>query len=59
VSQDGGKTWRLVAVTSTGPGRFRAVFSDKQAGAVALRVTAADSAGSQIKETILSAYKVS
>jgi hypothetical protein len=35
------------------------VFSDKSAGAVALRVTAADSAGSQIKETILSAYKVS
>jgi hypothetical protein len=59
VSQDGGKTWRAVAVTSTGPGRFRAVFSDKRAGTVALRVTAADSAGSQIKETILSAYKVS
>jgi hypothetical protein len=59
VSQDGGKTWRPVAVTGTGPGRFRAVFSDKQAGAVALRASAADSAGSQIKETILSAYKVS
>ena len=59
VSQDGGKTWREVAVTGTGPGRFRAVFSDKWAGVVALRVTAADSAGSQIKETILSAYKVS
>ncbi len=59
VSQNGGKTWRTVAVTGTGPGRFRAVFSDKRAGAVALRVTAADSAGSQIKETILSAYKVS
>jgi hypothetical protein len=59
VSQDGGKTWRSVAVTGTGPGRFRAVFSDKSAGPVALRVTAADSAGSKIKETILSAYKVS
>ena len=59
VSQDGGKTWRTVAVTGTGPGRFRAVFSDKWAGAVALRVIAGDSAGSQIKETILSAYKVS
>jgi hypothetical protein len=59
VSQDGGKTWRPVTVTGTGPGRFRAVFSDKQAGPVALRVIAADSAGSQIKETILSAYKVS
>ena len=59
VSQNGGKTWRSVAVTATGPGRFRAVFSDKWAGVVALRVTAADSAGSQIKETILSAYKVS
>ena len=43
----------------TGAGTFRAVFSDKSAGPVALRVTAADSAGSQIKETILSAYKVS
>ena len=59
VSQDGGKTWRTVAVTGTGPGSFRAVFSDKQAGPVALRVTAADSAGSQIKETVMSAYKVS
>ena len=59
VSQNGGKTWRTVAVAPTGPGRFRATFSDKWAGAVALRVTAADSAGSQIKETILSAYKVS
>jgi hypothetical protein len=59
VSQDGGKTWRPVAVTGCGPGKFRAVFSDQEAGAVALRVTAADSAGSQIKETILSAYKVS
>jgi hypothetical protein len=59
VSQNGGKTWRPVAVTGTGPGRFRAVFSDKRAGTVALRVTAADSAGSRIKETILSAYKVS
>ena len=59
VSQNGGKTWRPVAVTVTGPGRFRAMFSDKQAGTVALRVTATDSAGSQIKETILSAYKVS
>jgi hypothetical protein len=59
VSQNGGKTWRTVAVTGTGPGRFRAVFSDKWAGAVSLRVTAGDSAGSQIKETILSAYKVS
>lgn len=59
VSQDGGKTWRSVAVTGTGPGRFRAVFSDKSAGPVALRVTAADCAGSKIKETILSAYKVS
>ncbi|MGH3125664.1 MAG: hypothetical protein ACRDND_32195, partial [Streptosporangiaceae bacterium] len=59
VSQDGGKTWRPVAVTGSGPGRFRAVFTDREAGAVSLRVTAADSAGSQIKETILSAYKVS
>jgi hypothetical protein len=59
VSQNSGKTWRTVAVTGTGPGRFRAVFSDKWAGAVSLRVIAGDSAGSQIKETILSAYKVS
>jgi hypothetical protein len=59
VSQDGGKTWRPVAVTGCGPGKFRAVFSDREAGAVSIRVTAVDSAGSQIKETILSAYKVS
>lgn len=59
VSQNGGKTWRPLAVTSTGPGRFSAVFSDREAGSVSLRVTAADSAGSKIKETIMSAYKVS
>jgi hypothetical protein len=59
VSQDGGKTWRTVAVTGTGPGRFRAVFSDKSGRPGSVRVTAADSAGSKIKETILSAYKVS
>jgi hypothetical protein len=59
VSQDGGKTWRPVTVTPSGPGSFRASFSDRRAGAVSLRVTASDSAGGTIRETILSAYKVS
>lgn len=59
VSQDGGKTWRPVALTPSGPGSFRASFSDRAAGAVSLRVTASDSAGGTIRETILSAYKVS
>lgn len=59
VSQNGGKTWRPVALTGCGPGSFRASFSDRESGPVALRVTASDSAGGSIRETILSAYKVS
>jgi hypothetical protein len=59
VSQDGGKTWRPVALTPSGPGSFRASFSDKSAGPVSLRVTASDAAGGAIRETLLSAYKVS
>ena len=59
VSLNGGKTWRPVALTGNGPGAFRASFTDKSAGAVALRVTASDAAGGTIRETILSAYKVS
>ena len=59
VSQDGGKTWRSVAVTGTGPGRFRAVFSDKPAGHGCAARHRRGFGGQQIKETILSAYKVS
>lgn len=59
VSLNGGKTWRPVALTGNGPGAFRASFTAKSAGAVALRVTASDAAGGTIRETILSAYKVS
>jgi hypothetical protein len=59
VSQNGGKTWRPVAVAGYGPGAFRASFNDKSAGPVSLRVTASDTAGGTIRETILSAYKVS
>ena len=59
VSLNGGKTWRPVALTGCGPGAFRASFSDHQAGPVSLRVTASDAAGGTIRETILSAYKVS
>ena len=59
VSQNGGKTWRPVALTGYGPGAFRASFNDKSAGPVSLRVTASDAAGGTIRETILSAYKIS
>ena len=59
VSVNGGKTWRPVRVSTAGPGAFRAVFRDRQAGLVSLRVTASDPAGGRIKETILSAYRVS
>jgi hypothetical protein len=59
VSQNGGKTWRPVTLTGYGPGAFRASFNDKSAGAVSLRVTASDAAGGTVRETILSAYKVS
>jgi hypothetical protein len=48
-----------VALTGCGPGSFRASFNDHQAGPVSLRVTASDAAGGTIRETILSAYKVS
>jgi hypothetical protein len=59
VSLNGGKTWRPVHVTTLGSGAFVAAFTDRSAGAVSLRVTATDSAGGRITETILSAYRVS
>jgi hypothetical protein len=58
-SLDDGATWHAAAVADRGHGTFRAVFAATKAGGpVALRVTAADAAGSRIRETVRSAYRV-
>jgi len=57
VSFDGGRTWRPAQVRATGHGRFRAVFTAPRSAGVTLRVTAADSAGNSLSETITRAYQ--
>jgi hypothetical protein len=59
VSIDGGKTWQPAEVTSQGAGRFLASFTAAGGAAVSLRVTARDSAGNGLTETILGAYLTS
>jgi hypothetical protein len=57
VSFDSGKTWRAATVTGSG-GTYRAAFTATAGEYVTLRVTAADSAGGSISETITRAYKI-
>jgi hypothetical protein len=59
VSYNDGQTWRDATVTATGGGNFRIAFPAPGGVDVTLRVTATDSAGGSIKETILRAYAVS
>jgi hypothetical protein len=59
VSIDGGKTWQPAEVTSPGVGRFVASFTAAGGAAVSLWVTARDSAGNGLSETILGAYRTS
>ena len=59
VSFNGGKTWRQAQVRPAGPGPFGATFTAGPSALVSLRVTATDSAGNTLTETILNAYATS
>lgn len=56
-STDGSRTWQPAPVRSLGSGRYAATLPDAALGQpVGLRVQAADSAGSAIGQTIITAY---
>ena len=59
VSLNGGKTWRQAQVRPAGPDRFGAAFTAGPSALVSLRVTAIDTAGNSLTETILNAYRTS
>jgi hypothetical protein len=59
VSLNGGKTWQQAQVAPAGPDRFGATFTAGPSALVSLRVTATDSAGNSLTETILNAYRTS
>ncbi len=59
VSYNDGQSWLDVPVTALAGGNFAAAFTAPGGVDVTLRVTASDSAGDSISETILRAYGVS
>jgi hypothetical protein len=59
VSVDNGSTWQPAEVKSLGAGRFLASFTAAGGATVSLRVTARDSAGNSLSETIPGAYRTS
>ena len=58
VSFDGGRNWSAARTRHSNQG-YEAAFTATKACTISLRVTAADQAGDQISETILSAYAIS
>jgi hypothetical protein len=59
VSLNGGKTWRPAQVRPAGQDRFSAAFTTSPSALVSLRVTATDTVGNSLTETILNAYRTS
>ncbi|MCG5219817.1 S8 family serine peptidase [Streptosporangium soli] len=58
-SYDDGKTWKRLHVLPIGNGRYSTLVSHPAVdGGVSLRVTATDTAGNQIKQTVTRAYGV-
>ncbi|MFD8973887.1 hypothetical protein [Streptomyces sp. NPDC059593] len=61
-SFDGGKTWQRVMTEAAGKNTFTARVKhpkrDQAPGGVALRITATDSAGNNVKQTISQAYRL-
>ncbi|MFB6874912.1 hypothetical protein [Streptomyces sp. NPDC056323] len=61
-SFDGGKTWKSVSTKADGKNTFIARIKhpklDHAPGGVALRITATDSAGNNVKQTIPQAYRL-
>jgi hypothetical protein len=58
VSCNDGKTWHDAAVQATGAGNFTISFSEPAGCLVTTRVSASDSAGGSVTETITGAYAV-
>jgi hypothetical protein len=59
VSFNGGRTWSPARVTARGGGHFKVAYDAPAGARVTLRVSATDTAGSSISETITSGYGVS
>jgi len=59
VSVNGGRTWQRAKISRAGSGRFHAVFAAPRAHEVTLQVTARDSAGATVTDTIRGAYRTS
>jgi hypothetical protein len=58
VSCNGGTTWQKAAVRAMGNGNFTITFEEKSACCVTTKVTATDSVGGSVTETINNAYQV-
>lgn len=58
VSFDGGMAWQNAAVAGLGGGAYRATYTAPARSYVTIRVTAHDSAGGSITETITRAYAI-
>lgn len=59
VSYDDGATWLPASTRSTGNGTFRATYLHPAQGQyVSLRVTASDSAGNSVQQTLVRAYRL-
>ncbi len=59
-SYDGGETWRNVRTSSTGENTFTfTIRAPRQAAAVSLRVSATDTDGNTVVQTIPEAYRLS
>jgi hypothetical protein len=56
VSYDDGKIWQKAAVTGTGERRVATVHHPRGAGFASLRVSAADTAGNTVEQTLIRAY---
>ena len=57
VSFDGGAHWQPATVTSQGAGQFRAAFTAPPGALVTLRVSASDTIGGSVTESITRAYR--
>ncbi len=58
VSYDDGRTWRAAPLTGAGDRRVAILDHPARDGFVSLRAHATDSAGSQVEETIIRAYRI-
>jgi len=58
ISYDDGRTWKPAVVTGSGAHRTAVVLHPAAAGFASLRVTAHDSAGDTVTQTVIRAYRI-